>query len=46
VKLKPIETLIELNEIKTEIKKLLKAYPFSHYTIEIESDQEECMMNP
>jgi cobalt-zinc-cadmium efflux system protein len=34
VKLKPIETLIELNEIKTEIKKLLKTYPFSHYTIE------------
>ncbi|WP_075350781.1 cation diffusion facilitator family transporter [Algoriphagus marinus] len=44
VKLKPIETLIELNEIKTEIKKLLKAYPFSHYTIEIEDDQEECLM--
>ena len=46
VKLKPIESLIELNEVKAEIKKLLKTYPFSHYTIEIEADQEECSMNP
>jgi cobalt-zinc-cadmium efflux system protein len=45
VKLKPIENLLELNEIKTEIKTLLKTYPFSHYTLEIELDQEKCLMN-
>ena len=44
VKLKPIENLLELNEIKTEIKTLLKTYPFSHYTLEIELDQEKCLM--
>jgi cobalt-zinc-cadmium efflux system protein len=44
VKLKPIENLLELNKIKTEIKTLLKTYPFSHYTLEIELDQEKCLM--
>lgn len=44
VKLKPIENLQELNEIKTEIKTLLKSYPFSHYTLEIELNQEKCLM--
>ncbi len=44
VKLKPIENLLELKKIKTEIKMLLKTYPFSHYTLEIELDQEKCLM--
>jgi len=45
VKLKPIENLAELSEIKTKIQHLLKTYPFSHYTIEIELDQEKCLMS-
>jgi cobalt-zinc-cadmium efflux system protein len=44
VKLQPIENLLEMNNIKTQIKTLLKTYPFSHYTLEIELDQEKCLM--
>lgn len=42
VKLKTIENLNELIRIKKEIRKVLGAYSFSHCTIEVELDEEEC----
>lgn len=45
VKLKPIDSLTELNETKAAIKAELRNYPFSHFTVEIEVDQEKCLMD-
>jgi cobalt-zinc-cadmium efflux system protein len=43
-KLAPAVSIDELVDIKTRIKTILKSYPFSHYTVEIELDGEECLM--
>lgn len=43
-KLAPAVSIDELVDIKTQIKTILKSYPFSHYTVEIELDGEECLM--
>lgn len=32
----------ELLTVKNQIKKILKKYPFEHYTIETEMDNEKC----
>jgi cobalt-zinc-cadmium efflux system protein len=44
VRLTPIVSIEELVDIKNQIKSLLKSYPFSHYTVEIELDGEQCIM--
>jgi cobalt-zinc-cadmium efflux system protein len=43
-KLAQAVSIYELVDIKTQIKTILKSYPFSHYTVEIELDGEECLM--
>ncbi len=42
VKLKRLENLHDFLHIKNEIKKILHDYPFQHYTIETEIDEETC----
>lgn len=42
VKLKRLENLHDFLHIKNEIKKILYDYPFQHYTIETEIDEETC----
>lgn len=42
VKLKPIDSLKTLAEIKEALKATVKTYGFEHITIEIELDEEEC----
>lgn len=42
VKLKNIQNFQELLEVKTQVKNILKDYPFNHYTIETELDRESC----
>ncbi len=45
VKLKSLQTLEEMTSVKLKIKEILKKYPFSHYTVEVELNQEKCMMD-
>jgi cobalt-zinc-cadmium efflux system protein len=42
VKLKKIDTVELLLKIKNDLKDVLQKYPFEHYTIETEVDQEDC----
>jgi cobalt-zinc-cadmium efflux system protein len=42
VKLKKIDTVNQLLQIKEDIKKVVQEYPFEHYTIETEVDEENC----
>ncbi len=42
VRLKDIHSIREIQNVKKEIKKILKNYPFSHYTIEVELEEESC----
>ncbi len=42
VKLKSINDLNTLLEVKNEIKSTLKPYHFEHYTVEVELDKETC----
>ncbi|MFC6860115.1 cation diffusion facilitator family transporter [Zunongwangia atlantica] len=42
IKLKNITDFQELLEVKKQIKEVLKAYHFDHYTIETELDNESC----
>jgi cobalt-zinc-cadmium efflux system protein len=44
VKLIDIDTLNQLPLIKSQVKSILKTYPFSHYTVEIELYDEPCDM--
>lgn len=44
VKLKNISSLRELLDLKNQIKELLNKYPFKHYTVETELDEETCGM--
>ena len=44
VKLCEIHTLEEIIAVKEEIRKIMKKYPFSHYTIETELNQETCSL--
>lgn len=46
VKLANISSMSELLFVKSEIKKILAEYPFSHYTIETELDVETCGLDP
>jgi cobalt-zinc-cadmium efflux system protein len=42
VKLKKIDTVNQLLQIKEDLKKVVQEYPFEHYTIETEVDEENC----
>ena len=42
VVLKDIQTFGQIREAKRQVKDILKKYPFSHYTIETELDEENC----
>ncbi len=42
VRLHDIQTFSQVVEVKTQIKAILKEYPFSHYTIETELEEESC----
>lgn len=42
VKLKKVQSLSQLLDIKKQIKAIMSQYPFEHYTIEIEMDDELC----
>lgn len=42
VKIKKVDNLKEVLDAKTAIKEVLKAYPFSHYTVEVELEEELC----
>ena len=42
VELKGISTFAELMEVKDKVRGILSEYPFSHYTIETELDEETC----
>lgn len=42
VKFKAVSSIEELVAIKKEVKKVIAKYPFEHYTIETETDFEEC----
>lgn len=42
VKLEPISSLKQLLSIKNQLKRIMKRYPFEHYTVETEVDDESC----
>lgn len=42
IKLKNIDYFQQLLEVKERVKLILKDYPFNHYTIETELDEESC----
>ena len=42
VKLKEISGFRQVLEVKRKVKEVLKKYPFSHYTIEVELEDERC----
>jgi len=42
VKIKSVSRLEEVIEAKSAIKEVLKKYPFSHYTVEVEMQEETC----
>ena len=44
VKLKDINSFQEFLQIKSDIKQVLKAYNFSHYTVETALDEEKCTL--
>ena len=42
VKIKKVEQVEEVIAAKNAIKEVLKSYPFSHYTVEVELQEENC----
>lgn len=42
VKIKTVNRIEEVLEAKAAIKEVLKKYPFSHYTVEVEMQEESC----
>jgi len=42
IKLKEVSGFLQVLEVKRKVKHVLKKYPFSHYTIEVELDEEQC----
>ncbi|GGF29039.1 cation diffusion facilitator family transporter [Echinicola rosea] len=46
IKLKEVQGLDEVLALKKTLKKILKDYPFSHHTIEVELPGEQCAMEP
>lgn len=46
IKLKGVTGFEDVLALKKSLKKLLKDYPFSHHTIEVELPEEKCAMEP
>jgi cobalt-zinc-cadmium efflux system protein len=44
VKLKPLQSMEDILHVKNELKRIMKKYPFEHYTIETEFDGEDCVL--
>lgn len=44
VKLKPVQSLEEVLQVKNELKRIMTKYPFEHYTIETEIEGEACLL--
>ncbi|HSF54516.1 MAG TPA: cation diffusion facilitator family transporter [Algoriphagus sp.] len=44
VKLKQLKSIDEILAVKNELKRIMKKYPFEHYTIETEIDEENCVL--
>lgn len=42
VRIKEVHSLEDVLEAKAAIKEVLKSYPFSHYTVEVELQEENC----
>ncbi|MBN3518602.1 cation transporter [Algoriphagus lutimaris] len=42
VRIKEVQSLKDVLEAKAAIKEVLKSYPFSHYTVEVELQEERC----
>jgi cobalt-zinc-cadmium efflux system protein len=44
VKLKPLQSIEDILHVKNELKRIMKKYPFEHYTIETEFEGEDCVL--
>ncbi|GGZ31741.1 cobalt transporter [Echinicola pacifica] len=44
IKLKEVDSLQDIMNLKSNLRSLLKSYPFSHHTIEVELPDEPCAM--
>jgi cobalt-zinc-cadmium efflux system protein len=44
VRLKPLQSMEDILHVKNELKRIMKKYPFEHYTIETEFDGEDCVL--
>ncbi|MDP2040250.1 MAG: cation diffusion facilitator family transporter [Algoriphagus sp.] len=44
VKLKPLQSMEDILHVKNELKRIMKKYPFEHYTIETEFEGEDCFL--
>lgn len=44
VKLKPLQSMEDILHVKNELKRIMKKYPFEHYTIETEFEGEDCVL--
>jgi cobalt-zinc-cadmium efflux system protein len=45
IRTKGVDTFAELVEVKRSVKAVLKKYPFTYYTVEVEVEGEECDMS-
>ncbi|GAB3656385.1 cation diffusion facilitator family transporter [Echinicola sediminis] len=46
IKLKEVHDFREVLALKKKLRKILKEYPFSHHTVEVELPDEQCAMEP
>ena len=44
VRLRAISEIDEIQKVKSDLKRIMKQYPFEHYTIETELENEECLL--
>jgi cobalt-zinc-cadmium efflux system protein len=45
VKIARVSDFLQILDVKRKVKEVLKKYPFSHYTIEVEFDDETCELS-
>ncbi|GMQ25446.1 cation diffusion facilitator family transporter [Algoriphagus sp. oki45] len=44
VRLRAISEIDKIQKVKSDLKRIMKQYPFEHYTIETELENEECLL--
>jgi cobalt-zinc-cadmium efflux system protein len=44
IKLRPLQSMEDILHVKNELKRIMKKYPFEHYTIETEFEGEDCVL--